>query len=66
MALHNSNKKVSLAYSGCAARSVAVMHQVLYAIAFRFDSHLGNFPFFYFFKNLGLALGLRVSVRVTV
>jgi len=74
VALCNSNKKVSLAHNRRTTHSAAVMHQVLYAIAFRFDSHLGYFPFLHFFKNLGLvlaiglALGLqfRVSVRVTV
>ena len=47
----NSNKKVSLWCNRCAARSVVVMLHVWYVIAFRFDSHLGNFPFFYFFQN---------------
>ena len=51
-----------------AARSLVVMLHVWYAIAFQFDSHLGDFPFFYFFKNFpkNLLLGVRFSVWVSV
>jgi len=31
---------------------VAVMLHVWYAIAFRFNSHLGDFPFVFFFVKL--------------
>jgi len=65
-------QKVSLAHNRRAAHSVAFMLHVWYAIAFWLDSHLGDLPFFYFFKNVELALGFsvsvtdNVSVRVTV
>jgi len=59
------------------ARSVEVTLHIGYAIAFQFDSHLGDFPFlfFYFFQNVqSLCLGVRfsiwvsfgVSIRVTI
>ena len=45
VAWRNSNEKVSLSCNQRAARSVVVMLQVWYAIAFRFNSHLGEFLF---------------------
>jgi len=47
VAWRNLNKKVSLSCSQRAARSVVVMLQVWYAIALRFDSYLGDFPFLF-------------------
>jgi len=43
------------------------MLHVRYAGTFQFDSHLGDFPFFTFFKtfqSLCLGVRFRVSVRV--
>ena len=52
VAWRNSNKKFSLSCNRLAARSIAVMLHVWYAIAFQFDSHLDDFPFvFFFFQN---------------
>ena len=79
MAWHNLNKKVSLSCSQRVSRSIVVMLHIWYAIAFRFNSHLGDFPFLYFtflktlqtfplgvrFRlALQLAYGFRVSFRV--
>ena len=57
----NSNKKSSLAHKCRAACSEAVMLHTWYAIAFRFNSHLGNFPFFQKFR-----VSVRVAVRVSI
>ena len=50
-----------------AARSVVVMLHVWYAIAFRFNSHFGDFAFFFltFFKTfLTFPLGVRFRVQL--
>ena len=70
VAWSNLNKKVSLSCHRRAAHSIAVLFHIWYAIAFQFDSHLGNFSFLFFvtfFKTFqSLRLGVRLSVWVSV
>jgi len=45
------------------------MLHIWYAIAFRFDSHLGDFPFvfFTFFKTFqSVRVGVRFGVRISI
>ena len=49
----------------CAAcSSVVVMLHVWYAIVFLFNSHLGNFPFLFFFNFQTFPLGVRFRIRL--
>ena len=60
---------VSLSCKWHVADSVAVMLHVWYPVAFRFDSHLGDFPFvcFTFFKNFqSVRLGVRFKARLAL
>ena len=61
----NSNKKVSLSCNWHAVRSVVVMLHVSCGIAFRFDSHLGHFPFL-FSKLSSVRLAARLALRLWV
>ena len=58
----NLNKNVSLSCNWHATHSVVVMRQVLYAIAFRFNSHLGDFP--YLFLNFFITFPFAVRFRL--